>query len=225
MGANLFNFTIEDNLSEFDETFNEYLKWQSRQPADIVNAKLYFVDLQWMRNIKFADKAQIALKLRNASTTYPSAPSAGILVNMERKAKGKKGLNGAKMTLAIENFIKKEQSKTMFLRSGCLPAVKILDLYNKRGDIQFVKRFAPKKPVGVKQYGRPKGTAIPAISNRPRVYGSITNLVGQGKQDTSTAQPIIIAGLRTGVNLEMISMRQYIERKHREQFDKMKRKG
>jgi len=215
------------NEKEFNRTFDEYIKWNSRQPAEIINGKLYFVALQAMRKTKASDKGDIRNGLLAPSKTYADIPLAAILVNKQLGSKGKKGLTGQKMAEAMEKLIKKQQSKTQFLRSGWLPALKILDFWNKRNsdNLRFIKRFAPKKPEGVKIYGNEKGKAVYAKPDKIRTWGSITNFVGQGKQLTPTIKPLIQEGLNEGIAEEIRSMRTYIERKFREQFDKMRRTG
>ena len=207
---------------EFNKVLNEYSKWTKRQPAEIVNAKLYFIALRAMNDTKTANKENIRTKLEAPSESYPDVSLAAILVNQQLGKKGKKGLTGPKMATAIEKLIKKEQSRTQFLRSGWLPAVKNLDYYNKRGDINFIKRFAPKKPHGVRQYGKDKGSCIFA-KERINTWGRISNFVGYGKQATPTVNPILQTGLDNAVKAEIASMRTYITKKHSEQFDKMKR--
>lgn len=225
MSGNLINFKIDDNLKEFDKTFTEYLKWQKRQPAEIINAKLYFIALQAMRNTTTSDKGQIAVNLNAESNTYPKVPLVAILINSELGKKGKKGLTGQKMANAISKYIKRKQTHIGFLRSGWLPSIKLLDFWNKRGDIVFVRRFAPKKPEGVKQYGKDKGSAVYAKMDRAKTWGIISNAVGQGKQESKTVHPLILQGLIRGINMEIRSMRTYIERKYKEQFSKMNRTG
>ena len=125
-------------------------------------------------------------------------------------------------TAKVEKFIKRRASHVNFLRSGWLPAIKKLDFWNRKGDINFVKKFAPKKPVGIKQLGKDKGNVIPAIVNdNGRATGLISNSVGQGKQDSSTVHPILQAGLKEAIALEIKSMRIYVERKFKEKLDKV----
>jgi len=228
MANDFLNFSLDTSTQkEFDKTFAEYIKWNNRQPAEIVNGKLYFVALNAMRTTKMADRTTIRQKLLAPSRDYPDIPLASVIVNSQLAKKQKKGLYGKKMAEAMEKLIKKQQSRIQFLRSGWIPALKILDFWNKRNidNLRFTRRFAPKRPEGIKQYGREKGTAVFAKQDRTRVWGSITNLVGQGKQASPTVQKILAEGLNKAVMAETRSMRIYIDRKFREQFDKMRRTG
>lgn len=223
--ANFLNFTIDSTEKEFNETLKEFLKWNKRQPSEICNAKAYFVALQAMRLTKAKDKVELANELNAPSKKYPTVPLACILVNKRLKSKGLRGLSGKKMADAQQKFVKRAQSHTQFLRSGWLPAIKTLDYYNKRGDISFVRRHAPKKPPGLRQFGKAKGSAVYAKPDRDKTFAIISNAVGQGKQDSPTVHPLILEGLKKGIAMENASMRTYIYRKYFEQFDKMKRKG
>jgi hypothetical protein len=101
----------------------------------------------------------------------------------------------------------------------------MLDFWNKRGDIQFIKRFAPKKPDGVKEYGKTKGNIIPARLDMTRVKGTIFNLIGQGKQDTKRVHKLLQDGLDAGVRKEIASMMIYVERKINEYHARLETKN
>ena len=206
---------------EFDRVMKDYLQFIKRQVSEIINAKLYFIALQIMKFTKKADANDILSKLRAPSRKYPDAPLESILINLELKRRGKRGLSGSKMADAIGKFEKRAVSHIQFLRSGWLPAMKKLDFWNKRGDISFVKRFAPKQPTGIKQYGKEKGDAIYAKPNVQRTWGKIMNYIGQGKQESPTVEPLLRAGLNRGIMEEIKSMRFYIEKKLKEKFDKI----
>ena len=201
----MLNFSIDiQNEREFNKTFTEYMRWQKAQPSQIINSKLYFIALQAMRLTKAADKTNIAAKLMSPSNTNPEVPLVAILINHQLHAKNKKGLTGAAMVQAMEKYVRKAQSKTQFLRSGWIPALKTLDFYNKKDseNLKFTKRYAPKRPEGVKQYGKDKGMAKYARLDQNRVYGSISNFVGKGKQASPTVVPILMAGLNAAVKAE-----------------------
>lgn len=216
-----------EGKKEFDKTMAEYVQWTKRAPAEIINAKLYFIAVRAMGLTKKGDRDTILEKLRQPSKSAPSVPVEAILVNWALGKQGKKGLRGDKMKKAIERLEKKSVSRLQFLRSGWLPAVKGLDYWNRKGDINFSKRFAPKKPSPApRQYGQPKGSVIAAklTDLRPVMFGSITNSVAlKGKQhnEHSKAPELIMEGLKLAVRDEISSMQSYIRRKYQEQFNKM----
>lgn len=160
--SSLFNVRVSDNQKEFDKVFAEYMTWQKKQPSEIINGKLYFVALQAMGQTKTATKDGIRNKLMQPARITKNVPLAAILVNSKLGKAGKKGLTGVKMAKAVDKLVRAQQSRTQFLRSGWIPALKTLDYWNKRNsdNLKFVKRFAPKKPMGVKEYGKPKGYCI-----------------------------------------------------------------
>ena len=223
-----FNLHIEVNGGkEFMKVLEEYKSWNKKQISEIINSKLYFITLQAMRNTKMADKSNIERKLKHPSRVNENIPLVNILVNKELSRKGKPLLSGssARMSIAVEKYIKRAQSKTQFLRSGWLPSLKILNFYNKKGDISFTKRFAPKQPNGIKQYGKDKGSCTPARLNNVRAFGKISNDVGKGRQDSPTVTKLLLEGLNFGINAEIRSMRTYIERKYKEYHDKFNRRN
>ncbi len=208
---------------EFDGVLKEYRKWNDGQPQDIATAKAYFIDLNAMEATKVANPNSILEKLKASSKKYSGVPLDAILVNSNLGKKGKKGLTGQKMADAVVKFDKKQQSKISLLRSGWIQGAKTLDFWKKKGDVNFSKKFAPKRPSGIREYGRPKGWA--QITNR-RGECSVTvaNMVGQGKQASKTVEPLLEKGMIAAFKRETQSMLTYIQRKYQEQFDKMMRK-
>jgi hypothetical protein len=225
--ANEAKITMKlEGMKEFHKVFDEYKTWNKREGADIINAKLYFIALQAMRATKAVDKSDIPKKLGVPSRVNPEIPLVAILVNKQLAAQHKKGLSGNKMKLAIEKYIKRAQTRVGFLRAGWIPCIKKLDYWNKLGDISFIKRYAPKKPTGVKQYGKDKGDVLAAkVTTGTRSFGWIWNMVGMdNKQNSPTVDKILNDGLKEAIQSEISSMNKYIERKYTEQFQKLQKK-
>jgi len=212
------------SMKDFNKVMTDYAIWNKRQPAEIVNAKLYFIALQAMRNTKKAEKPEIERLLRAPSKKKPNRSLAEILTFKKLKMSGKEYKSASAFAIEVEKFIKKAQAYTQFLRSGWLPTVRKLGEMHKKGDINFVKRYAPKRPEGIKQVGKAKGDVIPAMINQPKVKGTIINSVGDGNQQSKTVHPILVDGLTKGLKIEMASMLQYIERKMNEQIKKLNKK-
>jgi hypothetical protein len=221
--AKFISFNVEaKGEKEFFAVLNEYAQWNKRQPLEIAVAKAYFIDLNAMSTTKAADKGKITQELESNAKNFSGVPLAAILVNKQLGKKGKKGLTGAKMIAAVQKYIKTATSRTQAARSGWLAGAKTLDFWNRRGDVSFSKRFAPKKPQGVKEYGQPKGNA--KISNQSgKAWVSIANQFGKGKQDSRTITPILLEGLQKAIARELASMKDYITKKYQEQFNRMKR--
>ena len=218
-----------DNSDDFYDVYDEYLKWNRRQLAQIVNAKLYFIALNAMKTTKAATAEGIRNELRRPADKYPTKTIGEILTLMDLKKRGK--MPKRTQTLAknmakyVQRFENKRASHINFLRSGWLPAIKKLDYWNRKGDSEdfsFVRRFAPKVNMqGIKQFGQDKGRIIPARLDQSRVKGTIFNDVGTGIQDSSTAKTIKQEGLDKAVLQELRSMRVYIEKKQLEHHQKM----
>ena len=216
--------TCRANTSEFSKTMDEYLKWSKKQPQEIVNAKLYFITLQSMRETKTATKPQIRSSLNEKSKKYSNRTVGEILTYIYLRSKNRFPRKAATLAARVEKFIKRRESHIQFLRSGWIPAMKKLNFWNRRGDISFVKSKAPKPPDGIKQFGVEKGDVIPArqVLN---ARGTIFNYIGRGKQASKTVRAILQKGLDAGVRQEIRSMREYIKDKFDRQHNIMKRKG
>lgn len=202
--------------------------------SEIINQKLYFIALRAMSSTKTTTKAQIAAELNQPSNKYPDKTLGEILVLKDLRKRGK--MPKRSKTLAknmaqyVQRLINKRASHTQFLRSGWIPAVRKLDNWNRKADtnsITFSKRFAPKKPPGIRQFGVDKGNVKPAPINsyRSDCKGTIFNFVGQGKQKGSKTQAILQAGLDAAVAFEVRSMKQYMERKFAEEHRRRQAKG
>lgn len=221
----MINTTVKANgLEEFNKTIAEYAKWSKRQPAEIANAKLYFIALQAMRATKKADKTAIVNELNAPSEKNPEISLGSILTSIELSNKGRKKGSATQFASKVQKFIRRRASHVGFLMSGWLPAIKKLDFYNRSGDISFSKRYAPKRPVGIKQFGKDKGDVTPAKQNETNARGTIFNFIGQGKQKTPTVTGILQDGLDEGIRKEIASMREYIEKKYNEYHQKLENK-
>jgi hypothetical protein len=206
---------------EMSRVLTEYAKWNKRQMREIGVAKAYFISLGATNTTKKANPETIEQKLKASSTKYSGVPLDAILVNYELGKKGKKGLTGARMVAAIQKFDKKEASKVKAVSSAWLPAIKALDFWNKKGDVTFTKKFAPKKAQGLRQFGKEKGYAT-IINQTGKCIVTIANMFGQGKQNSRTVQGVLEDGLMKAVKKEIASMISYINRKYAEKFQKMK---
>jgi hypothetical protein len=223
-----------NNLKAFQATLLDYQNWNKRSMSEIVNQKLYFIALRAMQDTKTTTKQQITEELNQPSDKYPDKTLGEILTLKDLQKRGKmpkRGKTLAKnMANYVQRFINKRASHTQFLRSGWIPAVKKLDYWNKKGDtnsITFSKRFAPKKPAGIKQFGKDKGDVKPAPLNSygATCRGTIFNFIGQGKQKGNRTQEILQSGLDKAVAEEIHSMKMYMERKWQEEHRRRQAKG
>jgi hypothetical protein len=212
-----------EGREEFNRLQREYAKWNKRQPEETCVAKAYFIDLATQNATKFVPKDQIATNLNAPSEKDPGVPLAPILINWQLGKKGKKGLTGEKMARAVEKSIARHQRGSQAGRSGWLPGQKTLNVAYNKGDVTFNKRFAPKKPQGIKQYGKDKGYA--QITRRDG-YCSVTvaNTFGtEGKQSSATIDKVLQDGLDTGFARENTQTISYLTKKYQAEFDRQRR--
>lgn len=206
-----FNVKIDDR--EFQKTFNEYLLWNKRLPSQLINNKLYFISLRAMQETKAVKGETIRADLSVPSKNNAKRTLGEVLTWQYLQAKGKIPKKTKTIVGKIEKFIRRRISHTGFLRSGWFQALKILDFYNRKAgpdSAKFSKKYAPKKPPGVKQLGKPKGTCFPALQNRTVVKGTIQNWVGNGTNNDPKIHKLIQDGLTKAVKHEIASMRVYI---------------
>lgn len=203
------------DTSKFDAAFAEYLKDTTKSLQEAVNTKSLFIDIGWINEIPSPDKEKISSDLMEGSKIAPDAPIAAILVNKQRKAKGKRGLNGAKMSDAVGRFIRVRQSHRNRVRSGCLPAKRILSAYVDS------KRGAPRQVAGVKQKGSDMGYAIPAKGSSWVPEAIISNQVEGTAGSEQHVQSLKMAALQRAINNEADNTEQHVlEKRLKENADK-----
>lgn len=216
------------DMREFQEALNEYKKFNKRAPAEVTNAKAYFICLNALKDTKRANADAIRQELNQPSTTNPRISLGHVIVQTQMKNNGKmpkKFKTFAKnLGSYINKLINKRISHIGFLASGWLPAIIKLDYWNKRGDIKFSKKYAPKRDGKIKQFGREKGKVIPAKNNDLRAKTECWNQIGEGSQATTTVLGHLRDGLDKAIRKEAASMRDYVMRKYREQHEAMQRK-
>lgn len=170
--------TFKIDFTEFDQALKEYLSVTTRTLADVLNKKGFYVALGAMRYTPATPKEaitsslgrivrtkrQVTMHLVVAGDIYHSlsgreaaAPLAALIINkrMGRLGPGQ-GLTGQKMADAIAALIGARNRSRAYLRSGWLPTVQTL------GPLVSERRGAPETVQGARQYGVPKGRAVPA---------------------------------------------------------------
>ena len=212
-------FSMTLDTKEFNRVLGDYMVFQKRLPADVVNAKLYYVARNATMTTKHSDKGTIEAELRGQAKEY-NAPLAAVIVNSQLKAKGKKGLRGPSMERAIEKLIKQRKATVNFVRSGWKNAILMLETYmRQKGELNFVRRWASTAPVDKetlrkKNFEKLGKATVARIERSPRVWGEIQNDIG-GAKGTNIAklEHIKQEGLQKAINKEVASMRVYLERK------------
>lgn len=229
MAGNGMNVTVDvAGMKEFDKVMLDYMQWSKRQPSEIINAKMYFVALNALQVTKAVNPNHIRMEMHQQSIKHPEMTLGEVLTLKDLMNRGKMPKKGktlkTNMSKYVTRFIKKRQNSVNFLRAGWLPAIKKLDYWNRKGDITFVKRFSPKLNRAVKQYGKEKGDVVPA-KQVERCTGILMNFIGQGKHATQRVSQILLDGAKQALQMEISSMKKYIERKFNEHNAKVQKQN
>ena len=203
---------IKVDTTQFDKVFKEYMKYSSRTIVEAINTHAYYIARHATNTTDAVPKDRIKDELMQQAR-IANVPLAAILVNKERGEKGKKGLNGVKMTAEVEKFIRKRQSYRNFLRSGWIPAIKQLAKLIKQKNAPGV----PKVPDSTRVKGKPKGGVNPAKNNILNMHpmAMLWNAIQGSKKsnDAPKVMSILQKGADIAVARETESMRNYIEDK------------
>ena len=189
----------------FDKAWNTYVLFNRRLPSVLANQTCLFVARNAVNTTPTADKDKIQSDLMKGSKLNPSAPIAAILVNKRLGEKGESGLNGNKMSVAVNAFIRQRQNTRNFLRAGWLPAIKQFSTIVKN------KKGAARIP-SIKMKGQPKGGGKPAREGWS-VSAMIFNSVQGGKTSSPQVHQFLQDGLNKAIAQEIQSKLQYILRK------------
>ena len=218
---------VRVDTKAFDKAMAEYMQFTKKSVAEVINAKCFFIARNAVLFTEKTPPTKIDSELNAVSKEYPPAPLSVVIINSRQKKKGEKGLTGRKMGRAVKKMIAARRKAINFLRSGWLPAIRILETAMKRGDIKFAKRYAPKNDSSVKQYGQDKGSAIWAKSNLERTFAQIENAVrGENKHSgtmSGRVHSILTSGLDKAVKAEIASIKIYVERKLNPEINKFNR--
>lgn len=170
---------------QFDRVLGQYLRVSERAPAEIINRKAFFIARRAVVETPKANRAQFIKKLTAQQTVaekllgqkvrltktkgvlrgkmltqkVKGAPLAALIINARRARQGLPGLSGAKMEEAINQLLAVRSKSVAFLKSGWLPAIRILEPHvgNKTG------QGAPRMDYRTAhQIGIAKGSAVPA---------------------------------------------------------------
>jgi hypothetical protein len=235
--------------SGFQETWEDYLKFSKKAPAEIVNAKLYFIALQAVNKTKQAQSGDIRSSLAQPMRKIPKLTIGEFLALRRLRKEGpfrdkftkngkrlrKGGSKAEQLAKAVQKIVNARVNAINFLRVGWYPALRTLNFWNRKdpSDQRIQRRFGPegRLPVKLQQltkfaHGVDKGRVIPARLEQPIVKGTIFNDVGsiglKTAADDTRVHSLIQEGLNKGIREEIASMKVYIDKKMQAQFEKMK---
>ncbi len=172
--------TITVDSRQFQQVFREYAKWNKRDFADIVNAKMLDVTFRALSETPKADVSQIKnLESQSWWPKYVAKRIAGGGVRF-RRGSAKINIQGAGYTRAearqvSRKIIAARSRSVAFVKSGWLPAIKrLLGIVRQRISSRT-------STAGVKQVGVPKGSVRPAAPGDSPSSEAINSALGVEK--------------------------------------------
>jgi hypothetical protein len=214
------SFKIDDR--EFQRTLRKYVLVSSRTIPDIVNTKAFFIARRAVIETPKVGSQIIREQLKETViATRHVGPQAGtsdeiprIIALVQRRGAYLRGISG-KMSRAyylklLSNAIKEKvgarAKSSAFLKSGWLPAIKILASLVKS------TRGAARSDSSVKQVGRSKGTATPARAGF-RVRAIIENAANATRDKKDALIKYGGPALQKAFDFERQSMLDYMQKK------------
>jgi len=217
--------------SKFDAVLLAYLKVTSRTVAVALNTKAMFVArnaaLVTFKTPKEKIGTELGRVIRTPHTTRTGrtvmrrsieltmgrsneAPLAALILNMRRGKEGKAGLYGKEMAKAIRALLATRLRSIAFIKSGWLTAVRVLV------NAGASRTGQPGSDSAVRQYGQPKGDAVPANEAMQQQFATITNnAVGRDVKSNAALEKVGGPGLTAAFEMEAASMEKYLEDKLR----------
>jgi len=186
------------DATEFNATLRKYVLVSSREIPDIVNTKAFFIARRAVVETPKADFHKIS-ELRGSALI-------GKIINKRRGLHGEKGLYGREMAKMVATVLAARRRSIAFLKSGWLPAIRILDA------VVHSKRGAPRLDRSSKIYGQPKGSAAVA-STGWRVKATIINAALASRDHKDALGKYGMPALQKAFDFERQSMLDYMERK------------
>jgi len=197
--------------AKFDSVLNEYMKWTSRTLEEALNSKAYMIARKALWFTKKADREDIKSSLRRLglSSRGTESPRGALIINAARAKQGLPGLHGRAMAEAINALEAARLRSIGFLKSGWIPAIRILEGFAKD------KGGAAPRDSAARVYGQEKGAAYPATADK--LSAVIVNSVGtQGRDRNNVLERIGGPALDLAFYDEANSMQDYIEKKMNE---------
>lgn len=197
---------IQVDSRDFQRAYKDYVAFSRKSLEEIANKTVFEVAKLATTTTKIVPKEQIESDLRQ--TADGTAPLAALIVNANRKAKGKKGLYGDVMARAVESLIKKRMRASKFVASGWIAAVKAI--------APFVKQKSSGTPMPMGKTKSNLGGALPARNVANKASAVIWNSVFGGKNKNSEPARVTqveLEGLEKAIKRKTADMYTYINRK------------
>lgn len=204
--------------SQFDAALTEELKHTKRTVAEALNQHAYYIARQALWHTKKADRATIQSQL-TARPQYAEADTLAEAILIARyRARGGWPASGADFERAIQKLIAARLRSVAFLKSGWIPAIRILESFAAS------KSGAAPRDSEAKVYGQEKGAAYPAVEGEQMTARIVNSALAAGDDGGKALAKYGGAGLDTAFYAETGRIKEYIERKLAEQFAKTNEK-
>lgn len=221
--------------TQFNEVLKEYLGWTKRTLAEVLNTKAYYIARKAIWYTAKASKESIgdslgrfvstsrttksgktttSRRLELAEAREADAPLAALIVNARRGAEGRPGLYGQAMAAAVRQLIAARVRSIAFIKSGWLPAIRILQTFAKD------KSGAGPTDSAARIYGQEKGAAYPAVEGHEMISRIVNSAAGKAGTSAAALDKYGGKGLDMAFYDETASMKEYIERKMAEDADR-----
>jgi hypothetical protein len=216
--------TIQVDFNEWRRAAAELSAQSKRTLPDFINGQAMAVAVQAIKLTRKADASRIEYELGTVgytTRTISKGKRKGQVVKGDRilkndslarrilfahYAKTKKWLTaGATIKDKADNLIKKRLRGVGYIKAGWIPAFKTLSSVVRRKPAK-----ASGGAYGVKQFGAPKGSAIPAKQALGLIYATIENSVpGFSK----TTEPYAVEGLRQALAFTAADMTEVLAKR------------
>lgn len=205
--------------AKFDSTLNEYMRWTSKSWWEAVNSHAYYIARKALWFTKKASAADIRSSLRrlglSSSRTTASgrvvegseAPRGQLIINAARRKLGLPSIYGREMAEAIDKLEASRLRSIAFVKSGWLPAIRILEAFGVN------KSKAAPMDRAARVRGQEKGSAYPAVEGATMICRIINSVGASGPDRGNVLDRIAGPALDLAFFDETNSMREYIERK------------
>lgn len=204
-GENI-DLNIKVNTDNFNKALSEYMKNTRRDITEVVNTKAYWIAINAIKETYKTNKQHIRTSLEQPSNIINGLTVAeAIVVQRNRKSFNRK-MTRTEMKREARKMIGKRVRAVGFLKSGWIPAAKVLAPHVKKRLTVGVESFSK---------GKPKGGAKPVsrtIFTNNHVASVWNNIIADGDPKS---QSYMKRGLQTALDNESRSMMSYVEEKMR----------
>lgn len=212
--SNNVQLTTRVDTSNYDRALKDYMNNTRKSVTEVVNQKAYWIAINAIKETYKANKSDIKSELEKPSDKMPGLTVAEAMVVYRNNKANKRKMTRGEIRKEARALINKRTRAIGFLKSGWIPAVKVLAPHVKR-----------RLSVGnqANQKGKDKGGAKPAsrASFTTNVVATIWNSIEA--DNNPRARNYMQVGLQRALDTEARSMLAYVEEKMRKNAEKFNR--